>query len=64
VCLPARRDRVIHCGPDEQVSLGLGAGCVHHGPFGKITGLGGRAGQYAVASEQVIDLAGHLHPPP
>ena len=44
--------------------LGLAAAHMHHGPFGIFICLGGRAGQHAVAGEQVIDLPGHLHPAP
>jgi hypothetical protein len=43
------------------VSLHLGPADVHHRPFGISIYLGGRAGQYAVAGEQVVDLPRHLH---
>ncbi len=64
VRLPARRDRIVRGGPDQQVGLRLAAADMHHRPFGIPVGLGGRAGQHAVAGEQVVDLAGHLHPAP
>ena len=46
------------------MGLRLTAAHMHHRPLRVPVGLGGRAGQHAVGGEQVIDLAGHLHPAP
>ena len=60
--LPARGDRVGGpVRPDQQVGLGLATPGMHHAvAFGVPLGFAGRAGQHAVAGQQVVDLAGHL----
>ena len=58
--LPTRWDRIVRGCPNQKMSLGIAAADMDHWPFVVSTGLGGRAGQHAVAGEQVVDLAGHL----
>ena len=57
--LPARRDRLVGGGPDQQVGLGVTAAGMHHRPFGIPAGLGGGAGKHAVAGEVDGLLASH-----